>query len=132
MKGVSIPNMAKEIQKTFEEFGKATNEIVTEAIEATAEDLAKELKRTSPKSSGKRRSGKYSRGWKTKDTSVKKAGAVKGKIVYNKEYQLTHLLENGHRTRSGGTVPGRPHIRPAQAKAEKELITKIKEGIKRQ
>ena len=132
MKGVSIPNMAKEIQKTFEEFGKATNEIVTEAIEATAEDLAKELKRTSPKSSGKRRSGKYSRGWKTKDTSVKKAGAVKGKIVYNKEYRLTHLLENGHRTRSGGTVPGRPHIRPAQAKAEKELITKIKEGIKRQ
>ena len=132
MKDVSISNMAKEIQKTFEEFGKATNETVTEAIEATAEDLVKELKRTSPKSHGKRRSGKYSRGWKTKDTSVKKAGAVKGKIVYNKEYQLTHLLENGHRTRSGGTVPGRPHIRPAQAKAEKELITKIKEGIKRQ
>ena len=132
MKNVSISNMAKEIQKTFEEFGKATNETVTEAIEETAEDLVKELKRTSPRSSGKRRSGKYSRSWKIKDIPIKKAGAVRGRIVYNKEYQLTHLLENGHRTRSGGTVPGKPHIRPAQAKAEKEPISKIKEGIKRQ
>ena len=94
MKNVSISNMAKEIQKTFEEFGKATNETITEAIEETAEDLVKELKRTSPKSSGKRRSGKYSRGWKIKEIPIKKAGTVKGRIVYNKEYQLTMKQKN--------------------------------------
>lgn len=58
----------------------------------TAEKSCKRLKKVSPK--GKRKKKKYRNGWKyTKD-------APRGKFestVYNKtNYQLTHLLENGH------------------------------------
>lgn len=52
--------------------------------------------------------------------------------VYNEQYQLTHLLENGHELRrQGGWSPAIPHITPVADEAVAELEEKIERVIKR-
>ena len=115
-------NLANEITKALKEF---TTE-VTEGMELAKEDVAKEavkeLKRTSPRSNAK---GKhYANGWR-----AKKVGNAW--VVHNAtKYQLTHLLEKGHAKRSGGRVPGKPHIQPAEEKAIEEYVTKVEKVIR--
>lgn len=57
------------------------------AIDAS-KDAVKELKKESRK-----RSGQYAKGWKS---SVDSGEAGVEVTVHNKQYQLTHLLENDH------------------------------------
>lgn len=62
------------------------------------------------------RSGAYTKGWTYKPTGKKAEGVTlrNSVTVYNTEYRLTHLLENGHRIVRGGTVIG-------EAKAHKHI-----------
>lgn len=125
-KSVKIDDMGKEIAKVFQEYGKATQETCVIAVKETCEETVKQLKSTSPKDRGN-----YAKSWKYGPSPFKKDKAAK--IIYNKEhYRLTHLLEKGHKKRNGGMVPGQPHIKPAADEAEKMVLKKIKEGIKRQ
>ena len=91
-----------------------------DALTATGEATVADLKASSPKG----RTGKYAAGWAYKltdgDTSV---------TVYNsgKQSGLTHLLELGHRTRRGGHVAPREHIRPAHARNKELFLRKLRE-----
>lgn len=67
-------------------------EAVDEAAEKCAKGLAKELRGTAPK-----RTGAYAKDWTYKQTGANARGA-KTYTVHNKaHYQLTHLLQNGHK-----------------------------------
>lgn len=73
--------------------------------------------------------GPYCRGWKYQKTAY-------GYTVYNKEYQLVHLLEKGHAVvdRNGvshGAVAGRPHVEPVRGDTEKVYMRLLEEGIDR-
>lgn len=92
------------------------------AIGSTARDAVQKLRNTSP-----RRSGDYAAGWavrKHKDWLI---------VVYNKVYQLTHLLENGHISANQygeyGRVPAHPHIKPVEEWASEELPRRVMENL---
>lgn len=112
---MKIDNLSKAIVDTLTAY---TNEVKEEVVRAS-DELSKEgitqLKARSPVESGK-----YKRGWarrKSKD----------GYVLYNRVYQLTHLLEYGHAKVGGGRVPARVHIRPV----EEELIQAFENRIEK-
>ena len=69
------------------------------------------LKQTSPKSKrNTTHKGKYAKGWRV---NVEKGKGFVNCTIYNAtDYQLTHLLENGHLTRNGSKTKPITHITP--------------------
>lgn len=100
---------------------KATNEVIDE----TAEEAVKELR-----SAGgfKDQSGKYRKGWEKAEG--KNFLGINGKIVKNKVYQLTHLLEFGHAKPGGGRVRAYPHIAPVSDGIADKIESKMREKLK--
>lgn len=117
---MSIENDLEKILKDYtEEVGELTNDVMKDASKNTV----KELKTTSPKSSGA-----YASDWAVK--TERGAGGSAVFIVHNKKhYQLTHLLENGHIIRNQygeyGRAPAHPHIKRAEQNAIKSIIAKL-------
>lgn len=112
--------MAKSIQEQIsdilEEYLDTARETIAEVTESVADQTAKQLRETSPRSSG---GGKhYANGWKV--TEQKTAGQVVTEaIVYNAtKPQLTHLLSKAHDIKNqygsyGRSTPD-PHIDKAE------------------
>ena len=104
---------------------------VQQDIEKSLRKISREARKmVSERSPDGRRSGKtkYKEGWTAKFT------AENGQISFvihqkNQNYRLTHLLEDGHRTRTGGSVPARPHIRPVEEWAEEEARKAIEKAV---
>lgn len=101
-------------------------EEVQKAMDASLKEVPKQaaqkLKNTSP-----RKTGKYSRGWSVKNEKSRA-------IVYNRtNWQLTHLLENGHviRNKKGtyGRAPAHPHIKPVQEWASEAIVQDIERRL---
>lgn len=115
-------DLANEIQDVLAAYRNGVNTEIEAAKKETAQALVKELKKTSPK-----RTGKYGKGW-----TYKKSGRTDSILftVYNKpEYRLTHLLEKGHAKRNGGRVSARVHIAPAEQKHLDAYIRKVRKAI---
>lgn len=110
------------------------SEDIQRGIEEIAKQVAKEdvdkLKAT--KNTYKVRSGKYNRGWTSKREKTR--GQITY-IVHNKDhYQLTHLLEKGHRIIGrDGSVKGHakayPHIAPVEEESNRTFERKVEELI---
>lgn len=115
-----------QMRKIFDEYIDEVQEQTNKTIDAVAKAAVLKLKSTSPK-----RSGKYARSW-TK-TDVRTRGKIKDVIVHNKEYQLTHLLENGHivRNKKGtyGRAPAHPHIAPVEQWAIDEFESTLERKL---
>ena len=95
-----------------------TKAAIRKDFNAVAKECVQKLKSTSPK-----RSGSYASGW-----TVKKEGD--DYIVHNKtDYQLTHLLENGHVIRNAkgeyGRTKAHKHIEPVEQWANEELPRRV-------
>lgn len=78
------------------------------------------------------RTGKYNKGWRFK--TGKKYGEIEATIYNATNYQLTHLLEDGHRiiTRNGlvkGNVKAYPHITPESEKLSSKYERDIEKII---
>ena len=103
--------MAVKIKGITEEFNKIMKEYTDEVEKGVA--LA-----------GKN-GGSYAKGWRVTEIDGKN-------VIHNKtDYQLTHLLENGHAKVNGGRVAARVHIRPAEEEAINEYIKEVEKVIKR-
>ena len=111
-------DLSGEIMKCLEEY---TEEVV-EALEKTEKELANEAVRTLRQTSPKK-SGKYAKSW----TQTKQG---KKRIVHNRRYQLTHLLEKGHAKRNGGRVAAIVHIAPVEQRISKEAVERLKRKLK--
>ena len=104
-----------DISTILDDYSKAIYRDIKQSAIEVAEKGAKTLRQTSPK-----RTGKYRRGWRVKtyegvyDTTS---------IIYNAtNWQLTHLLENGHITRNGRTkTTPKVHIYPVEQECIKEF-----------
>ena len=112
----------KAIGLELEEFGGEVSDAVKEVGKKEAKACKKEIADRSPE-----RTGKYKKGWRVSNLYDGPGGIRVS--VNNKEYQLTHLLENGHAKVSGGRVDGVSHIAPAADRLQRELPEKIRKAI---
>lgn len=114
-------DIADEITKALSEYTDEVKIGIEVASEETADEAINTLKANSPE--GKR--GKYSKGWRKKQTK-------NGYIIYNSTNAgLTHLLEKGHAKRNGGRTKAQAHIEPAEQNAIKNFEKKIERVIKK-
>ena len=78
--------------------------------------------------------GKYAKSWRVKK-AYESPQDIRVVIHSAKQYRLAHLLEYGHvlkdrRGRPIGVAEAKPHIRPAELHAEKELMKKVKVRVR--
>ena len=101
-----------------EEFAKEAAEAALREMENAATELVADLKKRSP-----RRTGKYAENWDQKKEYKKGTRKI---VVYNKAptYREAHLNEKGAIRGKRGVMPARPHISPAFEEARIKLESK--------
>lgn len=120
---VTAGALSQAVQAELDAYNAEMDEKVRKVIKSVASDTKKRIVRSSPK-----RTQRYSKGWKV---SMSKKTEQPAAVIYNKDrYFLTHLLENPHRKRGGGTVRPKKHIEPAVKQAEKLLVSRLEQNLK--
>lgn len=129
---VKPENLQKALTKYLEDYLEDIEEYVQVSTDTVIKEAKEELVQTSPRS-GLARNTKYYKGWAIKNGGRTRKGRYYSKVIWNKtNYQLTHLLENGHHTRDGtGWVEAQPHIGKVQEKYGAEFSDLLKQKIKR-
>lgn len=116
-------DLENEIKKALSEYVDTSTEDMKKAFKDVAKSAVKTLKATSPKDKGK-----YAKGWKVTDESQ---GHHISLVVNNSRYQLSHLLENGHKViaygKSYGYISGMQHIAPVEGQAIRDIEKAIEE-----
>lgn len=124
---VKIDDLASAVMRELESYGAAATVATKRAVEKVAEDCRVDISTHAPSNTGK-----YKKSWKKK---LAYSSADESRyVVYSSRYQLTHLLEYGHEKwiygyYTGGRVSAKPHIRPAEARAEQQLVSEIKKEL---
>jgi hypothetical protein len=116
------------MDKILDSYSREVQEATNKAIDSVAKESASKLRDTSP-----RKTGDYAKGWKVKKERGR--DGIQTVTVHNKtNYQLTHLLENGHVVRNKKGTYGRTrpikHIAPVEEWAVDELPREIEERLK--
>lgn len=120
MAKTTVKDLADAVANELAEYSQDVTDGLKKEVKSVAKECKVEIQNNSPVMTGS-----YKKGWRDQV-------AFEGKedirvVVRNKtDYQLTHLLENGHAKRNGGRVQGKPHIRPAEQNAEKKLLQRVK------
>ena len=114
---MSHESVKDQINKILNEYIDQEEEKIENITKEVAEDVAKQLKQTSPKSKG--RGKHYANGWKTKGQPSSKTRSSIMSVVYNAtKPQLTHLLAKPHDIVNQYGTYGRskpdPHIENAE------------------
>lgn len=127
MGNININELTKTVNKILQDYGNEISDGAAEAAQAEAKETVKQLKTTSPKNENGSKRG-YAKTWKFK-FERNRLGSFVATVHNEKNYRLTHLLENGHLARNGKWVKGNEHIHPAELDAIAKFEKKIKELI---
>lgn len=128
-------DIGKDLAKIMAEYTDSVKQEVSKIVEDVGSEATAMLKGKAPRKKGKG-GGKYRRSI-TVELSQKNGNA--GFTVYAKapHYRLTHLLENGHRTRlktgeygTKAQTDPQPHFEPVQEWADREALRRIEEAIR--
>ena len=123
-------DFAVQMDTILDTYSKEVCEATNESIDSVSKQARKMLRNTSPKGNPHQR--RYAESWTLKRSKGK--GRVIDVIVHNKQYQLTHLLENGHVIRNAKGTYGRTspikHIEPVEKWANDELPHEIERKLK--
>ena len=120
-------SVSAQMKEILDDYDDRVREVTETSINKVSKESVTKLRNTSPK-----RTGSYARGWTSKKLKVH--GAVVDVVVHNStNYQLTHLLENGHIIRNAkgeyGRAPAVKHIAPIEEWAVDELPAEIERGL---
>ena len=128
-----MSNSILDINTILSEYSTDIQDALQEEAMAISKKGANELKNASGTYTV--RTGKYNRGWKVK--TIKGHGFISCTIHNSTNYQLTHLLENGHRLvgRTGqhktiGMTRSFKHIAPVESRCIREYEKNIENIIK--
>lgn len=121
-------SVSVQMAKILDQYSDKVQRTTNEAIDKVSRESVKKLKSGSPV-----RTGSYARGWAVKRNTK---GKIKGATVHNRtDYQLTHLLENGHVIRNAkgtyGRAPAQKHIAPVEEWAVEEFPAEIERNLER-
>lgn len=122
---IPLEELEIAIERELAQYSEDVAEGLKREIKAVAKETVTELKSTSP-----RDTGEYARGW-TYKVEFENAQDIRVRIRNRTKPQLTHLLEYGHAKKGGGRVQGKPHIRPAEQRAEKKLDGAVKVVVRK-
>lgn len=120
MATVKVDGLAAAIAEELSAYSSEVAEEVKKSVKTAAKTCVNTLKQTSPKDTGD-----YAKGW-TQKTAYESASDIRAQVYNRTDYQLTHLLEDGHAKVSGGSVAAKPHIQPAADQAAEILEQDVK------
>ena len=101
---------SKALQKALQEYEEHTMDVIQSSATDAARHTVSDLKASAP--SG----GDYGRGWSHKRQGNGRTAFAE--TVYNRIYQLTHLLEKPHATGGGGSYPKKADYTGTMARVE--------------
>ena len=119
MNSVTIDGLSSAIAKELSDWSTELSAALDEAAALTAKETAAELKRASPK-----KTGRYAKGWR-----VKKPRNGEYTVYNASSPSFTHLLEHGHAKRGGGRTSAQPHIAPAEQTAVEDFIRRAEKAV---
>ena len=122
MTNIDIDDLADFLQQEFLEYTEQVNAIVEDECKKVANEVKNELANNPniPQSNASQKHYK-------KSFAVKKNKDM-NYVIYNKKYQLTHLLEYGHATKNGGRTRAFPHWEQANEKVA-NIINTLKQRL---
>lgn len=121
---IPVDQLAKEVMDGLQEYADLASDELKKAVKKSSTKVKNEIQAKAPE-----RTGRYKKSWATKRTKETSNSLVM--TVYSpSRYMLSHLLEHGHAKRGGGRVRAIPHIAPAEAAGEKELLSEIERALK--
>lgn len=121
---VKVDDLAATVMKELEAYEKLSTEAMKQAVKSAGKTVKQEVQERAPKDTGS-----YAKGWRV-TTEFENAHKLKLVVHATKHSSLSHLLEHGHATRSGGRARAFPHIAPAQEAGEKQLQTDIERALR--
>ena len=121
---VSVDQLANAIMEGLEEYAELAADEVKKAVRKTGRTVKDQISQTAP-----RRTGVYANSWAVKKTG-ETSQSLQVTVHSRNRYQLAHLLEHGHAKRGGGRVRAIPHIAPAEAAGEEQLVSEIERALK--
>ena len=115
--------LEKEVLRILKEYGDQANEKMSVITKDVSRQAVSALKSSAP--SG----GDYARGWSHR--AVKHSSLNTGEVVFNRKYQLTHLLEKPHATGryKGGHYPSNKDYTGNIARVEEEYVAKYLDEV---
>ena len=116
-----------QMDRILDDYSQEIRRAASNAQDKIAKEAVQKLKNTSPK-----KSGSYAKGWAIKRTRT--GTGIPDVTIHNKtDYQLTHLLENGHIVRNKygeyGRYNGVKHIEPVEEWANDALVKEVEKEL---
>lgn len=121
-----IDDLTSEIMNQLNLYSDEVAEKVKEVVDEVSKDVMQEIKNHCQ---FEERTGKYVKSFKIKTVKESKRNKTNVWYAANGQHRLTHLLEKGHATRSGGRTKAFPHIKYGQDYIDDNFEEKIKEAI---
>ena len=123
---ITPEQLPKKVEQVLSTYSQEVTAEIKKAVTKVTKDMVKETKANAPKDTGE-----YAKA--ISSTTLEENANKKIMIWYvrGKKSRLAHLLEYGHAKVNGDKVSGKPHIRPAEEKAVKELEKLVKEAVEK-
>lgn len=113
-KTVDIDGLADAIKDDLFAYSKELKQEIDKEAKIIADETVKNLRNES--NVGER--GLFAKGWKS---TINKKDTTSNIVIHNKEFRLTHLINDGHKMRQGGRSKAFRLVTRNEAKAHKKF-----------